>query len=156
MKRKCIIMESLNLPPYPVQTRVVDGKQCIYDVFRKKYVALTPEEWVRQHFLHWMVQYKGYPAGLIAVESALKYNKLQKRADAIVYTKTGIPIMMIECKASSVEITQAAVDQVALYNAAFGVNYLVITNGKQHFCFFRSNKNHPWQVLLELPDYETI
>ncbi len=149
-------MQQLNLPAFNCKLRHEQEKTLIFDTFRKKYVALTPEEWVRQHFLHWLVGHKGYPVGLIAVETALKYIHLNKRADAIIYNIAGKPQMIIECKAPEVKITQDAFDQIARYNYGFGVKLLAVTNGMQHFCCEMNTVSANWQFLQEFPDYQQI
>ena len=103
--------------------------------------------------LHWLVSEKGYPAGLIAVETSLKYGKLNKRADAVVFANTGKPVMLIECKAPSVKITQEAFDQIARYNRAFGVQFLATTNGLTHYCCRYAGNDNTWAFLTEFPSY---
>lgn len=149
-------MQSLNLPTFPFKVIEKEGKKMIFDSFRKKYVALTPEEWVRQHFLAWLHFNKGYPAGLISVEISLMYNKLQKRADAIIYGKAGQPLMMVECKAPEIKITQDVFDQIARYNFSFGVKYLAVTNGLEHFCCKKNGDTPQWTFLDEVPTYENL
>ena len=119
-------------------------------------MALTPEEWVRQHFLAWLSVEKDYPAGLISVEAPLKYHRLQKRADGVIYHRSGIPLMVVECKAPSVKITQEVFDQVARYNMAFGVPFLAVTNGLEHFCCRRSEIFPGWVFLEEIPSYHAL
>lgn len=149
-------MQTLNLPAFPFRTREEEGKRQIFDVFRKRYVSLTPEEWVRQHFLSWLHLHKHYPLGLIAVEISLKYHQLQKRADSIIYGKEGQPLMMIECKAPSVRLSQDVFDQIARYNFSFGVKYLVVTNGLVHYCCRREGEGTDWVFLEEVPDFDSL
>lgn len=149
-------MLPLNLPLFDFKLRNEPGKTSIFDTFRKKYVTLTPEEWVRQHFLHWLVTHKGFPSGLIAVEASLKYNTLKKRADAIIYNKAGKPTMIVECKAPEVKITQNAFDQIAIYNYNFGLRYLAVTNGLKHFCCQWDASSGNWKFLEEFPDFYHI
>ncbi len=125
----------------------------MYDVFRKRYVALSPEEWVRQHFLHWLVDHRGYPASLIAVESSLKQNRMSLRADAIVYDRQGKAIMIIEFKSALQKLSPDVFDQVARYNLPFGVPYLVVTNGLEHYCCLRDQEAGRWLFLEEMPAY---
>jgi len=145
-------LQILNLPYYQFKITSVGGKQLIFDVFRSKYVSLTPEEWVRQNFLTWLHQDKGYPAGLIAVESSTKYNNLAKRADAIIFANDGKPKMVIECKATDVKITQDAFDQAARYNVSIKANYIAISNGMEHYCC-KSNSESEWVFLDDFPDF---
>lgn len=106
----------------------------VWDVWRKKWVVLTPEEWVRQHVAHHFVTQLGFPAGRIGLEISLKVNDMMKRADMVVYSAQGRPQLVVECKAPSVAITQSVLDQVARYNLALGVNVLVVTNGITTYC----------------------
>jgi predicted type IV restriction endonuclease len=149
-------MDLLNLPAFPFKLRELNGRKQIFDRFRKKYVALTPEEWVRQHFLAYLILHRGYPAGLIAVEASLKYNSLQKRADAIVCGKQGKALLIIECKAPEIKLTQDTFDQLARYNFAFGVKHLVVTNGLDHYCCARKGQGTDWDFLEEIPAFEDI
>ncbi len=149
-------MESLNLPEYPLKIIRRGDKAFVFDIFRRRTVALTPEEWVRQHFLWWLTREKSYPASLISVESTLQYNKLTKRADAIVYSRTGTPVMIIECKSAAQKITKDVFDQAARYNAPFHVDYLVVTNGLLHYCCFRDHKAGKWLFLEDVPEYHTL
>ncbi len=125
-------------------------------MFRKRFVVLTPEEWVRQNFLRFLCDYKSYPAGLIAVEASLQYNRMARRADAIVYGSSGKPLMIIEFKAADVKITQDVFDQVARYNFSFGVNYLIVTNGIQHYCVQMDTGTGTWETLPEIPSFSEI
>ncbi|MFY9309301.1 MAG: type I restriction enzyme HsdR N-terminal domain-containing protein [Bacteroidia bacterium] len=126
----------------------------IFDSIRKKYVVLTPEEWVRQNFLQYLIQDKKFPASLIAVEAGLKYNQLQKRMDVLVYDRLGTPHLMVECKAPEVKITQDTFDQIARYNMAFKVKYLVVTNGMDHFCCQMDYSQNTFQYLEQIPVFE--
>ncbi len=123
-------LQVLHLPPISPVTREVDGQRTqIFDAFRNKFVALTPEEWVRQHVLSYLQIELGYPKNKIAVELALRVNGLYKRADIVVYDSNMLPWMLVECKAAEVEINQAVFDQAARYNLSMKVPYLVVTNG---------------------------
>ncbi|MEI6489510.1 MAG: type I restriction enzyme HsdR N-terminal domain-containing protein [Bacteroidota bacterium] len=147
-------MEMLNLPPYTFKLRENGSQTEIFDSFRKKYVVLTPEEWVRQNFLQFLVQERSFPAALIAVEIGLKYNRLNKRADILVYNKQGKPYLLVECKAPIVKISQDTFDQVARYNMAFGVKYMVVTNGINHFCCVMDYENSTYQYIENIPIFE--
>ncbi|HRW62678.1 MAG TPA: type I restriction enzyme HsdR N-terminal domain-containing protein, partial [Bacteroidales bacterium] len=127
-------MEKLNLPTYSFNIKFIEQRKYIFDFIRKKYVILTPEEWVRQNFLKYLVEEKKYPASLIAVEKEFKLNNLSKRSDAVIYNKQGTPILIVECKAPEVKIGQNVFDQIARYNMVLNVKLLVVTNGLQHFC----------------------
>lgn len=147
-------MQVLNLPTYPFKLKQKGANTQIFDAVRKKYVILTPEEWVRQNFLQFLIQEKKFPSSLIAVEIALKYNQLQKRADVLVYDKSGNPYLMVECKAPEVKITQDVFDQIARYNMSFKVKYLVITNGLNHFCCQMDYSTNNYQYLENIPFFE--
>ena len=122
-------MEKLNLPTYSFNIKLIEQRKYIFDFIRKKFVLLTPEEWVRQNFLKYLVEEKKYPVSLIAVEKEFKLNKLSKRSDVIIYDKQGQPLLIVECKAASVKIDQKVFDQIARYNMTLKVDFLVITNG---------------------------
>ncbi len=147
------LMELLNLPSYQFKLKKEGEVIKIFDAIRKKYVVLTPEEWVRQNFLQYLIQEKKFPSSLISVEAGLKYNQLQKRADVLVYDKSGSPFLMVECKASSVKITQDTFDQIARYNLIFKVKYLVVTNGLNHFCCLMDYTDNSYQYLEVIPAY---
>ena len=124
----------LNLPKIDVKTKLVDGNIQVFDVVRRKYFKLTAEEWVRQHFIHYLNRDKNYPFGLMGVEKMIKYNGLRTRADIVLYNNEGMPNMIVECKAPNLKITQDTFDQVARYNFKLQVKYFVVTNGLKHFC----------------------
>ncbi len=147
-------MQKLNLPEYSFRYRINNEKQHVFDFIRKKYVMLTPEEWVRQNFLAWLVNNKHYPAGLIAVEKELKLNELKKRCDIVVYNNCHSPVLLIECKAPGVEITQKVFDQAARYNIVLKVNHLIVTNGMEHYCCFIDFEKETHFFMDEIPDYE--
>jgi len=149
-------MERLNLPEYPFKISSTDGRTQIFDGVRKKYVTLTPEEWVRQHFVEYLVHEKDVPRSLIAVEMPLKYHKLNKRSDIVVYSKSGAPALIVECKAPHIKINQNVFDQIARYNLALQVPYLVVTNGMEHFCCLIDREVRNYRFLDFLPDYEQI
>jgi hypothetical protein len=149
-------MEKLNLPTYSFNIKLIEQRKHIFDFIRKKFVILTPEEWVRQNFLKYLVEEKKYPASLIFVEKEFKLNNLSKRSDAVVYNKTGNPILIVECKATSVKIDQKVFDQIARYNMKLNVEYLIVTNGLEHYCCKIDYKNKKYLFLKEVPEYEHI
>ncbi|MCX6287211.1 MAG: type I restriction enzyme HsdR N-terminal domain-containing protein [Bacteroidetes bacterium] len=150
-------MTKLNLPEYPYRIRTnKDGKHEIHDPVRKKFVRLTPEEWVRQNFLNFLVSRHNYPASLIHVEASLTYNRLSKRSDIVVYGNHGKPLLAVECKAPSVEITQLVFDQLAMYNFTLKVSYLVLTNGIQHYICQMEPAKGRYTFLEEFPDYNEL
>jgi hypothetical protein len=146
-------MQQLNLPPYQFKMKKDGERIQIFDAIRKKYVVLTPEEWVRQNILQYLIQEKNFPSSLIAVEAGLKYNQLQKRADVLVYDKSGSPFLLVECKAPEVKITQDTFDQIARYNLIFKVKYLVVTNGLNHFCCIMDYTDNSYQYLEFIPTF---
>lgn len=147
----------LNLPEFDVKTRkTIDGKSEIFDVFRKKFIALTPEEWVRQHFLHFLVNQKAYPATLIGVEKGLLVNKMQKRFDAVIFDASGNPIVLIEFKSPKVNLNQKTFNQVSTYNLNMQVKYLIISNGLKHYCCQMDYKTNSFEFLKEIPSYNEL
>ncbi len=146
-------MQQLNLPLYQFKMKKDGERIQIFDAIRKKYVVLTPEEWVRQNILQYLIQEKNFPSSLIAVEAGLKYNQLQKRADVLVYDKSGSPFLLVECKAPEVKITQDTFDQIARYNLIFKVKYLVVTNGLNHFCCIMDYTDNSYQYLEFIPTF---
>ncbi|MCK9616736.1 MAG: type I restriction enzyme HsdR N-terminal domain-containing protein [Lentimicrobiaceae bacterium] len=149
-------MIPLNLPEYTFTTRTVSGKTEIFDDIRKRFVALTPEEWVRQHFIKYLVIEKQYPKSLIAVEMNLKVIRRAKRSDIVVFGRNGIPMMVVECKAPHIKISQKAFDQVARYNMTFNVRFLVVTNGLEHYCCKIDFAASQYSFLDFIPDFQQI
>ena len=149
-------MEKLNLPQYPIKIKEEEGKHFIFDSIRKKYLVLTPEEWVRQNFVKYLIQEKAYPASLIAIEKGLKLNELQKRADAVIYNNNGLPIVLIEFKAPSIKITQDTFEQIGRYNSIFKVPYLIVSNGLEHFCAKIDFKQNSFEFLEGVPNYKEL
>jgi hypothetical protein len=143
----------LNFPPIDAQIRVQNGKQFIYDIIRKKYIVLTPEEWVRQHLVHFLINERQCPKGLIAVERGLKHNGLQRRFDVVVYSRNLTPWLIVECKAPQVAITQQTFDQIARYNMSLQVPYLLVTNGLQHFCCEIDYLQRSFSYLQDVPSF---
>lgn len=149
-------MDTLNLPAYEAKINEADGKHQIFDDIRKKWVALTPEEWVRQHFIHYLTGEKGYPAGLMAVEMAMRYNRMTKRGDIVVHDREGKPVLIVECKAPDVKITQDAFDQVARYHMALRPNYVAVSNGIEHYYCWIDHKLKDYAFIDELPLYSEL
>jgi hypothetical protein len=149
-------MLKLNLPSYDPKFRRRNDKIEIFDPIRKKYLILTPEEWVRQHFLNYLVSHLNYPRSLIKLESGLKYNTLQKRSDILVYNRSGSPFMLVECKAVEVKLTQKVLEQVAVYNHIISAQYLVITNGLLHYCYKVKQVENSFEFMQELPLFENL
>jgi hypothetical protein len=150
----CEVVQELNLPTYKFRLKEENNVVFIFDDIRKKFLVLTPEEWVRQNFIRFLITEKKYPASLIAIEIGLKYNQLQKRADILIYNKAGQPYVMIECKAPEVKISQDTFHQIAAYNMSFKVAYLVVTNGMDHFCCRMDYTTNTYEFLQMIPDFE--
>ncbi len=149
-------MEALNLPPYDVRLRESDGRQQIFDVLRRRYVALTPEEWVRQHFVHYLLGHKGYPKGLLCNEIELRVGDKKLRCDSLLYDRVMRPQMIIEYKAPHITIAQRVFDQISVYNMLLHVDYLVVSNGLQHYCCQMDYEQHQYRFLKDIPDYLKI
>jgi len=149
-------MNALNLPTYSLKIKSVNNREYVYDQFRKKFVRLTPEEWVRQNFAHYLVSEKSYPASRMMIEKSLHINKMSRRCDILVSDDTGAPVIIIECKSPEIKIGQSTFEQVSVYNIAFRVKYLVITNGMQHYCCVVDFENEKVNFLNEIPGYEQI
>lgn len=128
----------------------------IWDIIRRKYLVLTPEEWVRQHFIHYLIEHKGYPVALLANEVTLKLNGTTKRCDTVLYTSTLAPRMIIEYKAPQITITQSVFDQIGRYNLTFKVDYLIVSNGLQHYCCQMDYEKKTYIFLKEIPDYKEL
>ena len=149
-------MFRLNLPQYEIKITEKDGKRMIFDFLRRKYVALTPEEWVRQHFTHYLVEHKGYPKGLLGNEIELQIGDKRLRCDSILYNKVARPQMIIEYKAPTVPLQQKVFDQVSAYNLLLRVDYLIISNGMEHYCCKMDYEHQKYLFLQEIPDYEKL
>lgn len=143
-------MFQLNLPFYNITLKEENGNHFIFDDIRKKYLRLTPEEWVRQNFVKYLIDQKKYPASLIVIEKGLKLNELTKRADVLIY-KDSSPILLVECKAPTVKISQNTFDQISRYNLTFKVPFLIVTNGMDHFCCQIDFENNSYHFLEEIP-----
>jgi len=144
-------MIQLNLPPFEYKIKEIEGKICIFDVIRRKYLVLTPEEWVRQHFVHLLVNQYQYSKNLIRLEGGLKYNQLHKRSDIVIFDEAGQPSLLIECKAPEVSISQAVIEQASRYNLTLRCRYLAITNGLKTFCFEMDYTTKGFKQLQDLP-----
>ena len=149
-------MIPLNLPSYPYKITSREGKPYIFDDLRRKYVALTPEEWVRQHFTHFLIAQKGYPAGLLSNEVQLKLNGTLKRCDTVLYGRNLAARMIVEYKATTVEITQAVFDQIMRYNLVLRVDYLVVSNGLHHYCCHMDYAAGRTLFLTDIPAYSQL
>ena len=144
----------LNLPEFEFAIKTEGQSKQIFDPVRKRFVTLTPEEWVRQHFLRYMTDYRAYPASLLAVEKQVKVNNLNQRADIVVYNREGKPWIIVECKAPSVTINQDTFLQAARYNLSLNVPFFALTNGIEHFCLFFNGE--AFEFLNDLPDFPAV
>ncbi|MBP6260222.1 MAG: type I restriction enzyme HsdR N-terminal domain-containing protein [Paludibacter sp.] len=149
-------MWQLNLPAYNFRIIKKNEKPFIFDDLRKKFVALTPEEWVRQHFIRFLIDVKHYPASLIAIEKQLVINGLKKRCDAVVYSRNAEPLMIIEFKATTVSIAQQTFDQAAVYNSKLKVDYFIISNGLKHYCCRLDKNVLQYNFLDDIPDFDSL
>ena len=149
-------MYELNLPKYGIKIKNDKGHQSIFDVLRRKYVALTPEEWVRQHFVHFLIEHKGYPKALMANEIQLAIGNKKLRCDSVLYDRMLKPRMIIEYKAPTVNITQKVFDQITIYNMLLHVDYLVVSNGIKHYCCRMDYANQNYLFLEDIPDYQNL
>ena len=149
-------MFRLNLPQYEIKISERDGKRMIFDFLRRKYVALTPEEWVRQHFVHFLIEHKGYPKGLIGNEIELQIGAKRLRCDTILYNKMAQPQMIIEYKAPTIPIQQKVFQQISTYNLLLKVDYLIVSNGIQHYCCKMDYNNQKCLFLEDIPEYEKL
>ena len=147
-------MQKLNLPNYTFKLKSNEKHTLIYDGIRKKDIVLTPEEWVRQHFIQFLIQEKKYPISLIAVEKQLIINNLKKRTDILVFSSDGLPNIIVECKAPQIKITQATFDQIARYNLKLNANFLIVTNGLQHYYCKLDLENKSYIFLQNIPTYK--
>lgn len=146
----------LQLPSFPVKLKKQSQRTQIFDRIRKKFVLLTPEEWVRQHVVNYLIEAKKFPESRIAVEFSLKYNELTRRPDIVYYDNDLKPQLIVECKAPDVKITQSTFDQAARYNSALKVSYLFVTNGLQHFCCKMEYESSGYTFLKELPHFTEL
>lgn len=146
-------MLQLNLPEYNFRIKNQNEKLFIFDTQRKRYVSLTPEEWVRQHFIRFLIDEKGFPAALLAVEKQLSINGMKKRCDAILFDQYARPTLIIELKAPNIPINQTVFDQVAVYNAKLKVDYFMVSNGLEHYCCKVDSANARYEFLSEIPHF---
>ncbi|WP_298777983.1 type I restriction enzyme HsdR N-terminal domain-containing protein [uncultured Polaribacter sp.] len=147
-------MQRLNLPTYNFKLKNSENKTLIFDKLRKKYLVLTPEEWVRQHYVSFLIDKKKYPPTLIALEKQLTINNRKKRTDILVFNSDGKHEIIVECKAPSIKITQDTFDQIARYNLKLKANYLIVTNGLEHFYCKLDVENETYIFLKDIPDYK--
>lgn len=149
-------MYELNLPKYELQLGGTREKPEIFDFLRRRFVKLTPEEWVRQHFVHWLVEHKGYPKGMLGNEIELRVGEKRLRCDSILYDSNTRPRMIIEYKAPTIALSQKVFDQIATYNLLLHVDYLMMSNGMRHYCCKMDYEHKGYNFLQDIPNYEKI
>lgn len=149
-------LPELNLPPVELRLRQEDNMIKVFDFIRKKYVALTPEEYVRQHFTNFLCNKLHYPAALTANEVSLDVNGMKKRCDTVVFNPDSSPLLIAEYKAPNVQITQNVFDQILRYNLTMRARYLIVSNGLTHFCAVIDYKNNSYNFIPSIPDYNDL
>lgn len=147
-------MQKLNFPVYSFRFKNSENKVAIFDEIRKKFIILTPEEWVRQHVVKFLIEEKKYPKSYINVEKLIKVNGLNKRYDVVIFQPKGALSLLVECKAPEIKITQTTFDQIARYNMTLKADYLMITNGLNHYFCKMDFENEKYTFLEELPEFE--
>ncbi|MGN6638016.1 MAG: type I restriction enzyme HsdR N-terminal domain-containing protein [Mucilaginibacter sp.] len=150
------MLQPLQLPPYPFKIIEENGKLSLFDDIRKKYIQITPEEWVRQHFVQYLINQKGYPKTLIKLEGGLKLHGKARRTDIVVFNSSGERILLIECKAPAISIGQKVFDQAARYNMVHKVSVLCVTNGLNHYYCRIDFEQQSYQFIEELPEYRQL
>ncbi len=146
-------MQALNFPSYTFRIKNSQNRQYIFDGIRKKFVVLQAEEWVRQHVLHYLVVTKNFPKSLINVEKQLMVNGLKRRYDVVVFNPDGSIFLLVECKGPEVKVGQTVFDQIARYNYQLKSEYLMVTNGLEHYCCEMDHENEKYRFLKEIPDF---
>ncbi len=149
-------MITLNLPKYQLKTKIENGKQLIFDDIRKKFLVLTPEEWVRQNFIKYLIHDKSFPASLMNVEGGLNLNGNRFRADLLIYNKQAEPLVLVEFKAPHVNITQDSFDQIARYNIIYKVPYLIVSNGLKHYFCKVDYEQMTYVFECEVPSFNAL
>lgn len=151
-------MEALNLPHYDARIRQNpnSGQQEIWDTQRRRWVRLTPEEWVRQHFVHYLTDSLQYPTGRVGNEISIRVGKTERRCDSVIFGDEGQPLAIVEYKATTVQLSQQTFDQISRYNIALQVDWLMVSNGLQHFCCHLDRVSGRWTFLRGLPAYQDL
>lgn len=151
-------MDALNLPNYEKRLRLNPSNQLeeIWDNQRRKWVRLTPEEWVRQHFVHFLIEHLQYPSGHLGNEIAIKVGQLERRCDSVIFGEDGNPLMIVEYKATTVTLDQHVFDQISRYNITLQVDWLIVSNGRQHYCCHFNRESNRWEFLREIPSYPDL
>ena len=148
------LFQKLNLPQFELKIKEQEGKKFIFDSIRKNFFLLTPEEWVRQHFLNLLISHYKFPRSLIKVESGLRYNKLLKRSDIIIFDRNGKPFLLVECKSADQKINQSSFDQASMYNMTIKAKYIALTNGLKTYCCRIDQESRKYEFIPDLPPME--
>jgi hypothetical protein len=146
-------MQELNLPLFNIRINKLSDKLMVFDPIRKKSVKLTPEEWVRQHFINYLINHLGYPKSLVKVEFNIKYNQLIKRPDILVFDNDGSPLIIIECKSTKIKLNQEVLEQVTIYNKTVQAKYCIVTNGLKHIFWTHNDSNGSTNFINSIPIY---
>ncbi len=149
-------MKQLNLPQYSFRISGKEGSEMILDPLRRKYVKLSPEEWVRQNFVQYLINEGKYPPGLLGIEVLFRFNKLKRRVDILVHDRSGKPVLIVECKSPEIEIDDKVFEQIATYNMSYKVPYLIVTNGMHHYACKIDHAAMKFDYLLVIPLYEDL
>jgi len=149
-------MQPLNLPTYSFNIKFRGEREWIFDVFRRDWYLLTPEEWVRQNFARYLCEALDYPESLLLFEHKITHNTLTRRCDIVVYNRLGQPIILVECKAPDIVLNQKTFDQIARYNMVLGVDILLVTNGLSHFCIQMDPRTATYSFLKEIPSFRSM
>lgn len=149
-------MQELNLPGFNFKITTKDNRDYIFDNIRRKYISLTPEEWVRQNFIEFLINYKSYPKGRIGNEISLIQNGIKRRADSVIYDIYGQPLIIIEYKAPEIKITQQVFEQIVRYNMVLRVKYLIVSNGISHYCCRINYDSNNVEFIKDIPEYSEL
>ena len=147
-------MEELIFPKFEYKIRKDKGKVAIFDIIRKKYIFLTPEEWVRQHLVHYFIYQLNYPKSMISVEDGLKVNKMQKRSDIIIHNRDGKVFMVVECKSAKIKLNQNSMIQLSTYNQKYNAAYIALTNGLQVYVCKMNYENRSAETIDQFPEFK--
>jgi len=154
LDKYAFMQEKLNFPEFKFKIQEDEGRLSIFDSLRKRFLVLTPEEWVRQHMISFLIEFKQYPKSLFALEKGIQYNHLQKRFDILIHDRQGKPFLLIECKSTDIKLSQKTVEQVAVYNTTIGAPFMGISNGKQHLFLAFIKNEQKYEQLSELPQFQ--
>jgi len=149
-------VQNLNFPKYDFKLKKSNNSIQIFDTIRRKWVALTPEEWVRQHMIQYLISEKQYPQSLFSVEMPITVNQTAKRCDIVLFNHEAKPLVIVECKAPSVELTQKTFDQAAVYNLTLLTHYLLITNGINHYFCMVDFENKKYSFMKDIPSFNEL